>query len=133
MTGIRFGTAELYGVVDKFKEVEDCIAVGQRREHDSDERVLLFLKLAQKPMSKELEQRIRTAIRTELSARHVPSYILEVADIPYTANGKKIENVVKDVVSGRVPKIGGTAVNPECLEEYKAFAKLPPLPAKARL
>ncbi|KAL6253183.1 hypothetical protein RBB50_000905 [Rhinocladiella similis] len=132
--GIRFGTAELYGIVDKFPDVVDCIAVGQRRDHDTDERVLLFLKLAQRPLTKDLETRIKTAIKTELSARHVPSYILEVADIPYTANGKKIENVVKDIVSGRVPKIGGTAVNPECLDEYKTFADLEPAPpVKAKL
>lgn len=132
-TGVRFGTAELYGIVDKFDEVEDCIAVGQRREEDTDEQVLLFLKLKKGPLHDSLRERIRNAIRTSLSPRHVPAYTLEVADIPYTANGKKIENIVRDVVSGRVPKVGGTAVNPECLEGYKQFASLPSPSTKAKL
>lgn len=35
--GVRFGTAELCAVIDRFAEVEDCIAVGQKLPSDNDE------------------------------------------------------------------------------------------------
>lgn len=49
----------------------------------SDERVVLFLKM--KPnceLSDALLAAIRTRIRNDLSARHVPAVILPIADIP---------------------------------------------------
>lgn len=36
--GVRFGSAELYAVVEEMEEVDDCIAVGQKLP-DGDERV----------------------------------------------------------------------------------------------
>ncbi|PVH68977.1 acetoacetate-CoA ligase [Cadophora sp. DSE1049] len=121
--GIRFGTAELYGVVDTFPEIEDCIAVGQKIPKLQDERVLMFVKLAGgRKLSGELRQAIKTAIMKSLSPRHVPAEIFQVADIPYTINGKKIENIVRDIVSGREELAPGTVTNPECLAEYKQFA-----------
>ncbi|KAF5648785.1 acetoacetate ligase [Fusarium sp. NRRL 25303] len=98
--GVRFGTAELYGVLDKFSEVDDCIAVGHRRHQDGDEQVLLFVKMRDKNMLKDpLLSKIRDAIRTMLSPRHVPAYIFPVEDIPYTLSGKKVEIAVKSIVS----------------------------------
>ncbi|TPX15237.1 uncharacterized protein E0L32_004514 [Thyridium curvatum] len=131
--GVRFGAAELYGIVDQFSEVQDCIAVGQRRKLDADEQVLLFLKVKTPPLSDGLRDRIRTTIRKQLSSRHVPAHILEVQDIPYTMNGKRIENLVKDVVCGRTAKVGGTAANPESLEEYEKFVDLPLVQSSAKL
>jgi acetoacetyl-CoA synthetase len=63
--------------------VDDSVVVGQRRSQDTDERVILFLKMREgKPCAEEFKQRIRSAIRSALSARHVPSYIFEVPEIP---------------------------------------------------
>lgn len=65
------------------KSIDDSLCIGQRRSHDKDERVLLFLKM--RPGHKftaALESQIRGAIRTNLSARHVPAYIFEITDIP---------------------------------------------------
>jgi len=70
--------------MERFKrEIEDSLCVGQRRQHDKDETVLLFLKMRPgHPFTPNLEQRIRIAIRTALSARHVPKYIFETEEIP---------------------------------------------------
>lgn len=38
-SGVRFGSAELYDVVEKIEEITDCIAVGQKIENGHDERV----------------------------------------------------------------------------------------------
>lgn len=81
---MRFGSAEIYTVLEEFREqLDDTLCIGQRRPEDKDERVLLFVKM--RPAYKfddVLVRRIKEAIRKALSARHVPSYIFEVSDIP---------------------------------------------------
>ncbi|KAH6970460.1 hypothetical protein BKA56DRAFT_661204 [Ilyonectria sp. MPI-CAGE-AT-0026] len=132
--GVRFGTADLYNVISKFSQVEDCIAVGQRRPKDNDERVLLFLKMSDNARPEDsLRADIAKAIRKDLSGRHVPAYMFQVRDIPYTSNGKKIENLVRDIVCRETVRVGGTATNPECLKEYEQYLHLPLLEEKAKL
>jgi acetoacetyl-CoA synthetase len=81
---VQFGSGEAYAVMEQFKrEIDDNLCVGQRRQRDKDETVLLFLKM--RPghlLTPDLEKRIRGAIRTALSPRHVPKYIFETEDIP---------------------------------------------------
>ena len=83
-SGVRFGSGEIYTVLETFSgSIDDSLCIGQRRPQDKDERVLLFLKM--RPGYKftpELVADIKTSIRKGLSARHVPSYIFEVSDIP---------------------------------------------------
>jgi acetoacetyl-CoA synthetase len=84
-SGVRFGSAEIYRVIEgKFtQEIADSICVGQRRPSDTDERVMLFLLM--KPgvaFTADLVTRVKSAIRTELSARHVPAFIFETPEIP---------------------------------------------------
>lgn len=88
--GIRFGSAEIYSILDQFSSlVEDSICVGQRRPQESDERVILFLKMRKgAKFDQELMRRIKTAIRTSLSSRHVPEVIVEVKDIPVSKEVK---------------------------------------------
>lgn len=83
-SGVRFGSAEIYSVLEEFsKAIDDSICVGQRRQQDKDERVLLFLKLRDgHKLTPDFLNKIRTAIRTKLSSRHVPSFIFDVAEIP---------------------------------------------------
>jgi acetoacetyl-CoA synthetase len=83
-SGVRFGSGEIYTVLEMFSgSIDDSLCIGQRRPQDKDERVLLFLKM--RPGYKftpKLVADIKTSIRKGLSARHVPSYIFEVSDIP---------------------------------------------------
>ena len=88
-SGVRFGSAEIYKLVDGkipgLEAVEDVLCVGQRREGDDDERVLLFLKMkegSKGKLRKELRGRIRSVIREGLSRRHEPAGIFEVEDVP---------------------------------------------------
>ncbi|KAF9067736.1 acetoacetyl-CoA synthetase [Rhodocollybia butyracea] len=123
-SGVRFGSGEIYSVMEKFTSVvDDCICVGQRRpDIDQDERVLLFLKMRPgNKFSTSLEKQIRSSIRSALSPRHVPSHIFEVEDIPYTVNGKKIEIAVKQIVSGSTLKPSGTVANPDALKLYYKY------------
>lgn len=84
-SGVRFGSAEIYNVIDD--EFADCIAdsicVGQRRPHDTDERVILFVLMQpRKQFSAQLVQRIKQRIRIRLSRRHVPSFVFQTPEIP---------------------------------------------------
>ncbi|KAI4147992.1 MAG: hypothetical protein L6R39_002937 [Caloplaca ligustica] len=89
--GVRFGSSEIYNVLlVHFPEVEDALCIGRRRKTDTDESVVLFIKLAKgTTYSEQLAQRIKVIIRTKLSSRHVPGIVDECPEIPVTTNGKK--------------------------------------------
>lgn len=71
--------------VEAFEEVTDSLCVPQYNK-DGEERVLLFLKMASgHTFGPDLVNSIRSAIRHGLSARHVPSLILETKGIPVGA------------------------------------------------
>ncbi|CAO3592318.1 unnamed protein product [Absidia cylindrospora] len=120
-SGVRFGSAEIYNVVDRFVDqgVEDSLCVGQKIKNEDDERVVLFLKMKNgEPLSDDLVKSIKVKIRSELSPRHVPAFILPITDIPYTINGKKVEVAVKKIISGQSVTPSGTLTNPESLKLY---------------
>ncbi|KAI0796637.1 acetoacetate-CoA ligase [Abortiporus biennis] len=128
--GVRFGSAELYDVIDMYfapnvahssHTIVDCLAVGQSIEQGTDERVILFVKLLEgQHLTAELEKKIKTEIRTRKSPRHVPARIIQVEDIPYTLNGKRVEVPVKKIINGApVSSVNpATLRNPECLDAY---------------
>lgn len=122
-SGVRFGSAEIYSVLEAFSSaVEDSLCVGQRRSFDVDEKVLLFMKMRPScSLKPELVESIRSAIKRSLSARHVPAHIFQIADIPYTVNGKKIEIAVKQIVSGTNLQPSGTVANPDSLQLYYKY------------
>ena len=94
-SGVRFGSGEIYSVMESFAHIiDDSLCVGQRRDVDQDERVLLFVKM--RPghrLSTELSAEIKNKIRGALSPRHVPSYIFEVEDIPVCLRDSFIPDV----------------------------------------
>ncbi|KAM6517587.1 hypothetical protein FSOLCH5_008551 [Fusarium solani] len=125
-SGVRFGSAEIYAITETLPEISDSICVGQRRDIDEDERVLLFVKMSPgQSLTTELESKIASAIREGCSPRHVPRAIFEVSDIPYTLNGKKCEINVKHVINGRKVTVNGAVANPEALRMYEKYQELP--------
>ena len=69
--------------MESIKEVVDSLCISQRSKDGSEERVILFLKMApETPLTQELVKQVRTSIRLNLSARHVPAIIMETQDIP---------------------------------------------------
>ncbi|KAM7051175.1 acetoacetyl-CoA synthetase isoform 1-T1 [Molossus nigricans] len=122
--GVRFGSSEIYNIVEALEEVADSLCVPQYNE-DGEERVVLFLKMASgHTFRPDLVQRIRDAIRVGLSARHVPSLILETKGIPYTLTGKKVEVAVKEVIAGKAVEYRGAFSNPETLDLYRHIPEL---------
>jgi len=123
--GVRFGSAEIYNVLlAKFAgRVADGLCVGRRRAGEADETVVLFVKMEDGVnFDDALVKEIKGDVRAALSARHVPDAVAECFDIPVTVNGKKIESVVKGIVSGTGSGIGASVANAECLQWYKEWA-----------
>ncbi len=57
--------------------------MAQRSQDESEERVILFLKMAPgSQFNDDLVKRVRQDIRLQLSARHMPALVLETQDIP---------------------------------------------------
>lgn len=126
-SGIRFGSSDIYAVIERCfpGEVAESLCVGQRRPSDLDERVVLFLimKPGQK-LDKKMVKRIKDTIAKELTKRHVPKYVFEIPEIPVTVNGKKVELPVKSIISGKTVKPSGTLLNPGSLEYFYRFQKV---------
>jgi len=118
ISGVRIGTAEIYSIVERIPGIADSLAVGQPWR--GDERIILFVKM--KPgavLSDELRERIKRSLREEASPRHVPAKIIEVEDIPYTYNMKKVEIAVANILAGRPVKNRDALLNPDSLEIYE--------------
>ena len=125
--GVRIGTAEIYGQVEKIDEVEEAVAIGQLWPPDqpSDTRVVLFVKLrAGLALDAALEERIRRQIRNNTTPRHVPARIVQVPDIPRTKNGKVVELAVKAMVHGMPVTHTDALANPEVLQLFRDMPEL---------
>ncbi len=121
--GVRLGTAEIYSVVEKFKEVKESIVVGQ--SWDNDVRIILFVILSKNNrLNEKLISKLKTTIRYEASPRHVPAKIIAVNDIPRTKNGKIVEVAVKNIIDGNKINNIEALSNPFALNEYKNLTEL---------
>ncbi len=118
--GVRIGTAEIYAVVETVPEIAEAIAVG--KEADGDVAVILFVRLRDGAvLNAALEKRLRDAIRSGASPRHVPARIIAVPDIPRTRSGKITELAVRDLLHGRAIKNAEALANPEALEFFRTL------------
>lgn len=121
--GVRIGTAEIYRQMELLPEIEDSLVVGQNWKNDV--RVVLFVKLAPGfELNDQLKEKIRNTIRTNTSPRHVPAKIIEIADIPYTLNMKKVELAVKKVIHHQPVLNKDSLRNPEALKYYENLEEL---------
>ena len=62
---------------------------------------------------------IKYKIKTELSPKHVPKFILQVDDIPKTKNGKIVELTVKKIVNNEEIDNLSSLINPGSLKNFK--------------
>lgn len=115
--GVRIGTADIYRQLEQLGEITDSVVVGQPWKDDV--RVILFVKLPPGQILDEaLKRRIADTIRINISPRHVPAKIIQVPDIPYTLNMKKVELAVRNVVMGKAVKNKDALSNPEVLDYF---------------
>ncbi|KAF8781718.1 Acetoacetyl-CoA synthetase like protein [Argiope bruennichi] len=116
--GERFVSEEIYWAIHDVEEIADSICVAQSNG-SGDGRAVLFVKMKNgHVLDKDMTFKIEEKILKELTIFYIPKVILQVKDIPYNLNGKRMESVVKKIVNTNVIPEVSNIRNPECLRQY---------------
>jgi acetoacetyl-CoA synthetase len=121
--GVRMGTSDFYRVVEAFDEIADSLVI-DTGQLGADGRLILYVALSpSSTLDDELTGRLRAALRSALSPRHVPDEIHVVPGIPRTLSGKKLEVPVRKILQG-VPAT--KAANPDAMANPEVLAYFTP-------
>jgi acetoacetyl-CoA synthetase len=99
--GVRLGTAEFYAVLDGLQDVQDSMVL-HFEDGGGMGKLVLLVEAARGADQEQLEARIRSVLRSELSPRHVPDYVVFVPSIPRNPTGKRLEIPLKRIIQGAV-------------------------------
>jgi len=127
--GVRMGSSEIYRVVEGLPEVLDSLVVDLEGLGGASYMPLFVVLREGVELDATLERKIKDAIRTALSPRHVPDAIFAIPDVPRTLSGKKLEVPVKKILMG-VPV--ERAANPDSLRNPELLPFFVDLAAKLR-
>ncbi|GGS46068.1 acetoacetate--CoA ligase [Streptomyces violaceus] len=119
--GVRLGSADIHDVVERLPEIAEALVIGAEEPDGGYWMPLFVVPAAGVTLDEALRERIRKAIRTGASPRHIPDEILEVPAIPHTRTGKKLEVPVKRLIQGATAEqvVNRAAVDaPELVEYY---------------
>jgi acetoacetyl-CoA synthetase len=124
--GVRIGTSEFYRVVDEIPGVVDSLVI-DTSSLGTEGQLLLFVVVAEgRSLDEDLIAAIRSALRRQLSPRHVPDVIETIPEVPRTLNGKKLEVPVKRILAGealdKAVSVGAVA-NPAALDPFVTLAR----------
>ena len=129
--GLRLGTAEIYRAIEALPDVLDSLIIDleylgrpswmalfvQLREGQARDGIVLDAGLSEK---------IRAAIRASVSARFIPDAMYQVASVPRTLTGKKLEVPVKKLLLGQdAAKVVNrdAMANPDSIDWFITFAE----------
>jgi acetoacetyl-CoA synthetase len=146
--GIRMGTSELYRVVEEFDEVADSLVIDL--EYLGRPSFLALFVVLREPGSTgagpgskgpandgrtaassdtgvptALRESLLSALRTKLSARHVPDEVYAIPEVPRTMSGKKLEVPVKKILLGQPAEKAvnrDSMANPHSIDWFLEFA-----------
>jgi acetoacetyl-CoA synthetase len=116
--GLRLGSAEIYQAVEGLPEVMDSLVIDLELLGRDSFMPLFVVPAKGVPFDDDLKKKINAAIRTGVSARFIPDEIVEVAEIPRTLSGKKLEVPVKKLLLGGNP---ATVVNRDSMANPGSF------------
>ncbi|MFD6168747.1 acetoacetate--CoA ligase [Streptomyces coeruleorubidus] len=98
--GVRLGSGDIHDVVERLPEITEALVIGAEEPDGGYWMPLFVVPAAGVTVDDGLREKIKKAIRTGASPRHVPDEILEVPAIPHTRTGKKLEVPVKRLLQG---------------------------------
>jgi acetoacetyl-CoA synthetase len=124
--GVRIGTSEIYRVLDQIPEIKDGLIVNLELS-EGRHFMPLFVQLQESEvLQEELVLKIKKMLRAQCSPRHVPDEIIQIAEIPYTISGKKMEAPVKKILLGRARNSDyneGSMRNPDSMKFFISYSK----------
>ncbi len=123
--GLRMGSSEIYQAVEGLDEVLDSLVIDL--EFLGRESFMpLFVVLPEGvTLDADLKDKINGAIREGVSARFLPNEIVQIAQVPRTMSGKKLEVPVKKLLLGGDPaKVVNrdSMANPDSFDAFIAYA-----------
>lgn len=119
--GVRMGTADFYRVVESFEEIVDSLVIDTSHLGREGKLITFVVLKPGETLTEVLSQKVASAIRDNLSPRHVPDKVFEITEVPRTLNGKKMEIPVKRILLGEDPDkvvAKGAVLNPAALQVY---------------
>ena len=123
--GLRLGSSEIYRAVEGLDAVMDSLVIDlEFLGRDSFMPLFVVLKEGL-TLDDALRDRIRDAIRHAVSARFLPDEIIQIAEVPRTLSGKKLEVPVKKLLLGGDPEKvvnRDSMANPDSFEVFLGYA-----------
>lgn len=123
--GLRLGSAEIYQAVEALDDVMDSLVVDLEFLGRDSFMPLFVVPADGVPFDDAFKTKINNAIRSSVSARFVPNEIIEVAEVPRTLSGKKLEVPVKKLLLGGDPARvvnRDSMANPASFDFFIAYA-----------
>uniref|UniRef100_UPI003CC80199 AMP-binding enzyme n=1 Tax=Nocardia otitidiscaviarum TaxID=1823 RepID=UPI003CC80199 len=120
--GIRMGSADIYQAVEALPEITESLVLGIEQP-DGGYWMPLFVVLTDDThLDDDLKRRINTAVREQVSPRHIPDEIIVAPAIPHTRTGKKLEVPLKKLLRGADPDtvVARTAIDDPALLDWFA-------------
>lgn len=129
--GIRIGTSEIYRVIEDMPEILDSLVVDLEYLGRPSYMPLFVVLAPGATLDDTLRARINDRVKSALSARYVPNEIFEIAEVPRTLSGKKLELPIKKILLGApAEKVANpdSMSNPHTIAYFAAFAERTRLP-----
>ena len=121
--GVRMGSGDIYAIVDPLPGVADSLVLGIELP-DGGYYMPLFIVPEEGASMDDVRERIRLAIRADLSPRHLPDEVVEAPAVPRTLTGKKLEIPLKQVLQGTSKGIArGAVTDADAIDWYAAFGE----------
>jgi acetoacetyl-CoA synthetase len=123
--GIRIGTAEIYAALESVEEVADALIVNLDLPGGGFFMPLFVTLEDGAVLDDALRGKIADRLRSQYTARHVPDRIIQVAAIPVTLTGKKMEVPVRKILLGTLPDQAANRnamANPQSLDQFAEYA-----------
>jgi acetoacetyl-CoA synthetase len=116
--GVRIGPSEIYQALREVPEVQEAMAVEQRRDGGARLVLLAVLRDGER-LDRDLTLRIRKTIAAQTTALHVPELVVAVDALPVTHSGKRSERAGRDAVEGSEAANRKALANPESLRQIR--------------
>ncbi|WP_406424266.1 acetoacetate--CoA ligase [Streptomyces sp. NBC_00873] len=123
--GVRMGSADLYSAIENLPQIADSLVIGAELPDGRYYMPLFVVPAEGTECDEELQRTIKATIRQKLSPRHVPDAVIEIAAVPRTLTGKKLEVPVKRILQGASAaevRAEGAITHPGMLDWFADFA-----------